>query len=300
MLSPTSRVFSKKSPSRLGTYLATAVGSCGLAPSAEAAIVSIDVSARSGLHRLGRTNSLKTKLGKRHLLARYAFNAAALLVSFALVGNASAEVILDTTSSTSPGGNGVSGGTWIATLFTTGSTGATVRSIGLPWTSVSTPLDTDSGRNTTMRLDTNSGGLPGVLQGTLSTIYEDTNAKILYVTDETGVTLNANTDYWFVAAPTAGSQNFTYPYANTLTYTGGIPGYSVPTTGGSAFSTNQGGSFSSFTRGPLLVQMRTDVVSAVPEPSTGALAALVLGGTALGVARRRRKQQAAATTEQAV
>jgi hypothetical protein len=38
----------------------------------------------------------------------------------------------------------------------------------------------------------------------------------------------------------------------------------------------------------------------VPEPSTGALAALVLGGTALGVARRRRKQGAAATREQAV
>jgi len=38
----------------------------------------------------------------------------------------------------------------------------------------------------------------------------------------------------------------------------------------------------------------------VPEPSTGALAAFVLGGTALGVARRRRKQEAAATTEQAV
>jgi hypothetical protein len=38
----------------------------------------------------------------------------------------------------------------------------------------------------------------------------------------------------------------------------------------------------------------------VPEPSTGALAAFVLGGTALGVARRRRKQAAAATSEQAV
>jgi hypothetical protein len=38
----------------------------------------------------------------------------------------------------------------------------------------------------------------------------------------------------------------------------------------------------------------------VPEPSTGALAALVLGGAALGVARRRRKQEAAATSEQAV
>ena len=38
----------------------------------------------------------------------------------------------------------------------------------------------------------------------------------------------------------------------------------------------------------------------VPEPTTGALAALVLGGTALGVARRRRQKAAAATTEQAV
>ncbi|MGA0901209.1 MAG: PEP-CTERM sorting domain-containing protein [Luteolibacter sp.] len=43
MLSPTSRVFSKKSPSRLGTYLATAVGSCGLSTSADAAIVNIDL-----------------------------------------------------------------------------------------------------------------------------------------------------------------------------------------------------------------------------------------------------------------
>lgn len=43
MLSPTSRVFSKKSPSRLGIYLATAVGSCGLSTSADAAIVNIDL-----------------------------------------------------------------------------------------------------------------------------------------------------------------------------------------------------------------------------------------------------------------
>jgi hypothetical protein len=43
MLSPTSRVLSKKSPLRLGTYLATAVGSCGLSTSADAAIVNIDL-----------------------------------------------------------------------------------------------------------------------------------------------------------------------------------------------------------------------------------------------------------------
>jgi hypothetical protein len=49
-LSPTSRVFSYKRPSRLGTYLATAVGSCGLATLADGAIVNIDVSPMSGVN----------------------------------------------------------------------------------------------------------------------------------------------------------------------------------------------------------------------------------------------------------
>jgi len=237
-LSPTSRVFSKTSPSRLGTYLATAVaylatavGSCGLATSADGAIVNIDLTNVQGNNITGTnggvaagnfltiTTWLGTSTGTLAIyndLAGYTGLDAGGLLELAIFGTVDA----------SPNNFG---------------SGSTIDDSSAEW----------------------SGSL-------LFTVFKSPS--------EVSADFGANS---FMGFRFGSDSSWNY-------------GYLGVTWDGTNFQLLSG-AYESTLNTPILAG-----ATAVPEPTTGALAALVLGGTALGVARRRRQKAAAATTEQAV
>jgi hypothetical protein len=224
-LSPTSRVFSKKRPSRLGTYLATAVGSCGLASSADADIVTIDVSTISGVNG-GVAN-----------------------------GNA---ILFNLT----PNGQVIISNNWA----TEGSTLSGFRGYG------SLDLASSTGFATPIKYSYGASISDG----------EQFSKNDSYSLFSRGATKSPDfgpNSYMGFRVGSGSNYNL---------------GWIEVTWNGTDFEIKSA-AYESTLNTPILAG-----VTAVPEPSTGALAALVLGGAALGVARRRRKQEAAATSEQAV
>jgi len=226
-LSPTSRVFSKTSPSRLGTYLATAIGSCGLASSADADIVTIDVANISGVNG-------GVAAGSEEVLSKWVLDGT-LGVSNSFVPTGSSVTI-----------TGLRGLAFL-NFASSGYATPTNYSYGSSISSGSTFGD-------------NSGSLFRVNAG---------------------------------VSPAFGPNSY-------MGFRLGLPssynyGWIEVTWDGTNFEIKSA-AYESTLNAPILA----GAAAPVPEPSTGALAALVLGGTALGVARRRRKQEAAATSEQAV
>jgi hypothetical protein len=229
-LSHTSRVFSKTSPSRLGTYLATAIGSCGLATSADGAIVNIDLTNVQGKNITGINGGLAP--GSSHFIA--------------------------------------------------------------DWLGAGTgKLDVYNGSNN-YGLDGDNGLVFAVL-GTARPRNFASNATI-----DSSATWSQIASQTAFRTPTGYSANFD---------AGSFMGFRFGTTGNFNYgwieatwksSTNTFQLLSAAYESTPETAILAGAAAPVPEPSTGALAALVLGGAALGVARRRRKQEAAATSEQAV
>lgn len=233
-LSPTSRVFSKTSPSRLGTYLATAVGSCGLATSADADIVIIDVTNVSGVNgglAAGGRAILNDWVLQGDLIVYNNYNESGSIYQ-GLRGNGSSMPFA------------IDGGVASPTNFSYGS------SIG-----ASTVFSSHPDFSLFSYTPSGSAAIVSPNFGA--------NSYLGFKTTDT----SSNTNYGWIEVTWDGTdfQILSAAYEST-------PGT------------------------PILAGATT----AVPEPSTGALAALVLGGTALGVARRRRKKIAPATTEPAV
>ena len=236
-LSPTSRVFSKTSPSRLGTYLATAVGSCGLATSADAAIVNIDISPMSGVNggvpSDSNTSFIWTPGGRLEIYNRdnyFGLDADSLYVS---------------------DGNG--------TRFYLAINGgdASPKNLG-----AGDPID----GNLSFSKDENETLF--LYYSSISPNFGANSYMAFKVEDIASDVLQATYYGWIEVTWNSAKREFAVLSAayESTPDTAILAGAAAP----------------------------------VPEPSTGALAALVLGGAALGVARRRRKQEAAATSEQAV
>lgn len=239
-LSPTSRVFSKTSPSRLGTYLATAVGSCGLATSADADIVAIDITNING-NNISATNGgvanggvlnisnwLGEGTGQLRVVNNFVYNGyfGSYGPYFGIVGVAGL-------------GFARNGGNTSPTNFSYGAT------IGATSTFISSSTQTVFKFGSSESQDFGTGSYMGFRFGSTGVNY--------------------------------GWLEVTWDSATTT--------FQVLS-----------GAYESTVDTPILA----GATAPVPEPSTGALAALVLGGTAVGVARRRRKKIAPATTEQAV
>jgi hypothetical protein len=232
-LSPTSRVFSKTSPSRLGTYLATAVGSCGLATSVDGAIVNIDLTDVQGADITAPNGGLAP-------------------------------------------GQSTSFADWLGA-----GTGK---------------LDVYNGGSNIYGLDGDNGLVFAVL-GTGTTVPRNFASN---------ATIDSSATWSQLASQTAFRTSSSYS-ANFDA--GSFMGFRFGTTGNFNYgwieatwnsSTNTFQLLSAAYESTPETAILAGAAAPVPEPSTGALAALVLGGAALGVARRRRKQEAAATTEQAV
>jgi hypothetical protein len=232
--SSTGKNLSKTSPSRLGTYLATAVGSCGLATSADGAIVNIDLTNVQGNDitapnggvasgsKLTIDNWLGAGTGRLVIYNHFdTYNYHGLYGQFDL-------------------------------YFANGRTDAS-------------PTNFASGSSIDGSVDWRGGASSQVF--------------------EYGSTASAD----FVGS---GFMGFRFGPNGTVNY-GWIEATFNPSN-----STFQllSGAYESTPN----TAIAAGAAAPVPEPSTGALAALVLGGTALGVARRKRQKAAAATTKPAV
>jgi len=235
---------SKTSPSRLGTYLATAVGSCGLATSADGAIVNIDLTNVQGNNITG-TNGGVTAGSKL------------TIDNWLGAGTGKIEIY------NSPGvGRGYIGldGDQSSTGF-----------IKLEFAVTGSSYTSTSPRNFASNATIDSSAT--WTEALYRTSFEYTDAGSV------SANFGANSFMGF----RFGSSSWNYGW--------------IEATWNSSTKTFQllSAAYESTVETPILAG-----ATAVPEPSTGALAALVLGGAALGVARRRRKQEAAATSEQAV
>jgi hypothetical protein len=234
--SSTGKNLSKTSPSRLGTYLATAVGSCGLATSADGAIVNIDLTNVQGNNITGPNGGVTA--GSKLTIANW-------------LGAGTGQIEIYNSSSGYTGLDGYPTG-GISLLFAvTGSGYASPRNFAA-------------------------------------------NATIDSSATWTGVASRIFFDYAGLYSANFGANSFMGFRFGSSSWNYGW----IEATWNSSTTTFQllSAAYESTPDTAILA----GAAAPVPEPSTGALAALVLGGTALGVARRRRKQEAAATTEQAV
>ena len=229
--SSTGQNLSKTSPSRLGTYLATAVGSCGLATSADGAIVNIDLTNVQGNDITGINGGVGygTRLSINNWLGAYTGGTLWIWNKVSYFGISNIDIALYRNANASPKNFG---------------SGETIDPSWSDWN--------DYYGNTMFRYQAAASAKFGAGS---------------FMGFRVGVSGNYN--YGWIEATWDPSTN-TFQLLSAAYE-------STPNTA-----------------------ILAGAAAPVPEPSTGALAALVLGGAALGVARRRRKQEAAATSEQAV
>lgn len=166
-------------------------------------------------------------------------------------------------------------GSWLAQGFNSGS------SPFLILNSITVGMRVNPATNVTLRLYSDSGGLPGTLLTSSSSAV--TNITTTYSFDFGAYSLAANTAYWAVLGGETGA---VWAYA-----TSGEPteqnssGYSYV---GAAFTTNSGSSWVSdaFDR-EAAISVVASAPAAVPEPGTWAAAILLLGGAVFVCWRRR-------------
>lgn len=232
--SSTGKNLSKTSPSRLGTYLATAVGSCGLATSADGAIVNIDLTNVQGNDITGTNGGIASGT-KLEIVDWLGANTGRLVIY-----------------------NHFSNYNYHGLYGRFGLTFANARTDA-------SPINFASGSSIDGAVDWRGGA----------------SAQ--------------NFEYGSTASADFGASSFLgFRFGPDGTFNYGW----IEATWDSSTSTFQ--LLSAAYESTPNTAIAAGAAAPVPEPSTGALAALVLGGTALGVARRRRKQAAAASTEQAV
>jgi hypothetical protein len=105
----------------------------------------------------------------------------------------------------------------------------------------------------------NSGGLPGstILTGFTVPVIPTGSAANLTFTPTSSVTLNANTDYWFVLSASGSGGDYQWQYTNTLSPS--FPNYAVSTNSGTGWTIGT-------PAGPFLLE--ATATSAAPEPSS--------------------------------
>ncbi|WP_395748891.1 choice-of-anchor R domain-containing protein [Prosthecobacter sp.] len=212
-----------------------------------------------------------------------------LAAALCVTGTASAATLFSNMAQTQDEGYALySGGSMInASDFRTGASAMTITSVTLPlWNG------DDINHTLTPSIYTDSGGLPGTLVGTLSSVTIPSSDPFTpsyanYTATSTGITLAANTNYWMTAK---NSEGFDLPFYLVWGTTA-----SNATDGGSVFSTvsatplklstNNGSSWSTVSSTNNAMFSLTGSLAAAPEPSRALLAGLGLGGLML---RRRR------------
>ena len=198
---------------------------------------------------------------------------------------AEAGVIVDNLSQTPVGNGQVGAGQFEGQEFNTGSQGYTLTSIVANVGGISGSL------TLTAELVADNGNTPagGTVLTTFSVPTIGTSfANKTFDPTTSGVTLAANTNYWFLLSYTSGSGTFGWNYAGTQTASG--PG----SLGNYATSFNNGASWviNNFGPGtPDLIQVNGN---AVPEPSTLSMAG-VAGLIGLGAWLRHRTRKIAMT-----
>lgn len=205
--------------------------------------------------------------------------AAVLMAAVLSAGSLSAETIMSTMPSTASSTMIARTNIWYAYGFTTGSVGATLRSIQLDidenqqaaqWVGSSVKLFANDG----------AGGIPGTLLATYD-IY-NLSSVTTFGSASSSYDLSASTSYWLAITGSLG--NAYYNTTDSRTYSGDtLSGYQFNGSNLLANSGDGGSSWITFTynRTPL-VKLSTD---AVPEPSSIAL--LGLGVAAALVFRKR-------------
>jgi hypothetical protein len=122
----------------------------------------------------------------------------------------------------------------------------------------------------------NNSGLPGSTILTSFTVpsIPTTTPTDLTFAPSSSVTLNANTDYWFVLSA-SGSGDYKWDYTNTLSTS--FPNYAVSNNSGATWTIGA-------PPGPFLLEA---TATAVPEPSSSVLAAIGLLAFGVVVCARR-------------
>ena len=148
--------------------------------------------------------------------------------------------------------------------------------------SIVVPLGDATGTFTpSAELVADNSGLPGstVLTGFTVPAVPTGSPADLSFTPTSSVTLNANTDYWFVLSASGSGGDYEWQYTNTLSTS--FPNYAV--------SNNNGASWAIGTPpGPFLLEATT---TSVPEPSSLALVACGFLTFAVVLSRRRKVLQ---------
>lgn len=147
--------------------------------------------------------------------------------------------------------------------FLTGTSSAVLSSIVVP-------LGNASGTFTASAdLVSDNGGLPGssVLTGFTVPAIPTSSPADLTLTPTSTVTLEANTDYWFVLSASGSGGDYQWQYTNTLSAS--FPNYAVSNDNGATWAIGT-------PPGPFMLQANSSSASAVPEPSSVSLAAIGL------------------------
>lgn len=215
----------------------------------------------------------------RAKLQRLGVGAAVLMAAMLSAGSLSAETIMSTMPSTASSTMIARANIWYTYGFTTGSVGATLRSIQLD-IDENQQADQWIGSSVKLFASDGAGGIPGTLLAT----YDIYNLSSVTTFGSAGSSydLSASTSYWLAITGSLG--NAYYNSTDSRTYSGDtLSGYQFNGSNLLALSSDSGSSWITFTynRTPL-VKVSTD---AVPEPSSIAL--LGLGVAAALVFRKR-------------
>ncbi|MBN8711698.1 MAG: PEP-CTERM sorting domain-containing protein [Verrucomicrobia bacterium] len=193
---------------------------------------------------------------------------------------------MSTLSSPSPTGVSVTANAWYAMKFSTGSTGADLRSLQLHLDE-SKAVSQWLGSSIYLYASDGSAGAPGTRLATYAISDVDTISTFGSLTSD--YALAASSSYWLVAAPAADSAAASYYLSTSATYSvDTMSEYQFYTSSNVAYTTNKGTSWFVLSNpGVPLVSLSTN---AVPEPGTFALLGL---GAASGLYFLRRRSRAA-------